>query len=94
MNKDIVLIEWVDSKGMTNWEDIDGLKSMPPCVCYTVGFLLEDNENYKTVALALSEEQLLGRLTIPTACIQSMKRLTRLTGEINGKLSHIILEEE
>jgi len=75
MNRDIVLIEWVDSKGMTNWEDIEGLEAMPPCVCYTVGFLLDDNKDYKTLSLTLSESQVLGRLTIPTVCIKKVTRL-------------------
>jgi len=75
-DKVMVLIEWVDSKGVTNiWEDIDGLEKMLPCVCYTIGFLLEDNDEYKTVVLTLSEEQLLGRLTIPSGCIKSVSKL-------------------
>lgn len=75
MEKEMVLIEWIDSKGMTNWEDIDGLEPMPPCVCYTVGFLLDDNKDYKTVVLTLSKEQILGRLTIPSCCITSIRKL-------------------
>ena len=73
--RDIVLIEWVDSKGMPNWEDLEGLEAMPPCVCYTVGFLLDDKEDYKTVALATRENQVLGRLTIPVVSIRSMKKV-------------------
>ena len=69
----IVLIKWVDSKGMTNWEDLEGIEAMPPCVCHTVGFLLDDNKDYKTLALTISEKQVLGRLTIPVRCIESIK---------------------
>ena len=75
MDKDIVLIEWVDSKGLTSWEHLDDIETMPPCICYTVGFLLDDKEDYKTVVLTLSETQILGRLTIPAGCIKSIKKL-------------------
>ncbi len=75
MDKDIVLIEWVDSKGMERWEYLDGLEPMPPCVCYSVGFLIEDNKDYKTIALGLSDTQVLGRTTIPTGCIKDLKKL-------------------
>ena len=29
-NKDIVLIEWWDSKGMERWEYLDEIATMPP----------------------------------------------------------------
>jgi len=32
MDKDIVLIEWVDSKGMERWEYLDEMEPMSPCV--------------------------------------------------------------
>jgi len=65
MDRDIVLIEWVDSKGMNRWEYLDEIEPMPPCVCYTVGFIIENNKDYKTIALGLSDTQVLGRTTIP-----------------------------
>ena len=75
INKDIVLIEWVDSKGMERWEYLDGLEPMPPCICYSVGFIIEDNPDYKTLALGLSDTQVLGRTTIPSGCIRKIERL-------------------
>ncbi|KKN60882.1 hypothetical protein LCGC14_0527530 [marine sediment metagenome] len=75
MNLDIVLIEWIDSKGLTNWEDLEGLEPMPPCICHTVGFLLDDNEEYKTILMTSSETQILGRMTIPSVAIKSIKKL-------------------
>lgn len=75
INKDIILIEWLDSKGMERWEYLDEIKSMPPCICYSVGFLIEDNPDYKTLALGLSEVQVLGRTTIPSGCIKSIQKL-------------------
>ena len=75
MDKDIVLIEWVDSKGMERWEYLDEIEPMPPCICYSVGFIIEDSKDYKTIALGLSDTQVLGRTTIPSGCIRSLKKL-------------------
>jgi len=75
MNKDIVLIEWVDSKGLERWEYLDEIEPLPPCTCYTVGFMIDDSDEYKTLALGLSETQVLGRTTIPISCIKSIKKL-------------------
>ncbi len=75
MDKDIVLIEWLDSKGMERWEYLDEIEPMPPCACYTVGFLIEDNAEYKTIALGLSDTQVLGRTSIPVGCIRSIGKL-------------------
>ena len=75
MNKDIVLIEWVDSKGMERWEYLDEIESIRPSLCYSVGFMIEDTAEYKTIALGLSDTQVLGRTTIPAGCIKSIKKL-------------------
>ena len=75
MGKEIVLIEWLDSKGLTQWELLDEIKPMPPCVCFSVGFLFDDNEEYKTILMTSSENQILGRLTIPSVAIKSIKKL-------------------
>ncbi len=75
MKYKIVLIEWLDSKGMERWEYLDEIKQMPPCICYSVGFIIDNNKNYKTIALGLSGNQVLGRTTIPSGCIRSLKKL-------------------
>ena len=38
MDKDIVLIEWVDSKGMERWEYLDEIEPMSPCVNLSLVF--------------------------------------------------------
>jgi len=83
-NKEIVLIEWVDSKGMERWEYLDEIEPILPCVCRSVGFMIEDNPEYKTIALGLSDTQVLGRTTIPSGCIKSIKRLAVASPMIVG----------
>ncbi len=75
MNKEIVLIEWVDSKGVNRWEYLDDIEPMPPCICYAVGFIIEDATDYKTLALGFHLTQVLGRTTIPVGCIRNIKKL-------------------
>jgi len=75
MNKEIVLIEWVDSKGLERWEYLDEIDPLPPCLCYSVGFIIENHPDYKTIALGLSDTQVLGRMTIPSGCIKNIKKL-------------------
>jgi len=75
VDKDIVLIEWMDSKGLERWEYLDEIEPMPPCICQSVGFIIGDNDDYKTLALGLSENQVLGRTTIPSGCIRTIKKL-------------------
>ncbi|MQY61416.1 hypothetical protein GH153_06235 [bacterium] len=69
-----VLIEWVDSKGDSReWEYLDEIESIQPSKCISIGFLLEDTPKYKTIAQNLSENQILGRITIPTCSILKIK---------------------
>jgi hypothetical protein len=69
-------IEWIDSKrGDSGWEYRDGLSSLLPAKCKTIGFLLEDTPAYKTVAPTISETQILGRISIPCCCILKVKKL-------------------
>ena len=74
-DKQIVLIEWVDSKGLERWEYLDEIEPLLPSICYSVGFLIEDNPDYKTIALGMSDTQILGRTTIPSGCIRSIKKM-------------------
>ena len=71
-----VEITWIDSKGVTSaWEFKDELEPLEPCECRSVGYLIEDNKEYKTIAQSDSKEQVMGRLTIPAACIKKMRYL-------------------
>lgn len=67
-----IIIEWVDSKGVTSvWEDRDDLESMGVCLCKTIGFVTELTDEYVTVAQSVSDDQVLGRISIPMVSIMS-----------------------
>lgn len=72
----LVAIDWIDSKGATDrWEFKQDLPPLEPSRCTTVGFILEETPTYKTVAHTVSDEQVLGRITIPVRAILKQKLL-------------------
>jgi len=72
----LVLVTWLDSWADTNSRKYqDECGKMTPAHCQTVGFLLADRKGYITVAATLSQNQLLGRLTIPRGCIVKIEKL-------------------
>lgn len=71
-----VLIKWVDSKGVSNcWELLDELEPMQPCLCLSIGFIIEDTKEYVTIAQSMEESQVCGRMTIPKCAIKSIQDL-------------------
>lgn len=69
----LVEIKWVDSNSSDNiWEYLDDLESLRPVQCNSVGYLVENDENYKTLAQSISHNQVLGRITIPIGSIESI----------------------
>jgi len=71
-----VIIEWMDSVGVTDsWENWDALEPMEPARITTVGFLICEDATSKTVAQSVSEKQVVGRICIPAGTIASMKRI-------------------
>lgn len=74
--KEIVFIEWLDSKGITNqWEYLDEIDPIKPDKCLSVGFLLEKAREYVTIAQTVGEAQVIGRTTIPCCSIKRIKKL-------------------
>ncbi len=71
-----VQIEWIDSaSGPGDWERWDKLEPLEPIKCKTVGYLIEDAEDYKIVASTISKDFVDGRIAIPAVCILKVKVL-------------------
>jgi hypothetical protein len=71
-----VEIYWIDSKSSPNeGEYLDGLEPLKPPLCRSVGFLIEETPEYKTIVHTISTSQILGRITIPNCCIKKVKVL-------------------
>jgi hypothetical protein len=57
----LVKICWHDSKGVvSSWEYKDELSPLLPVEVFSVGYLIDDNKDYKTIAQSVSETQVLG----------------------------------
>ena len=69
----IVKITWIDAIGVTpDWEHKDDIKPMKPVIVTSVGYLLDDNKEYKTILQSDSDDVMCGRLTIPVCCIKKI----------------------
>jgi len=69
-------ITWFDSKGITpSWEYRDELEPLKPTVISSIGYLLEDTTDYKTIAQSVSADQVLGRTSIPTVSIKNIRKI-------------------
>jgi len=69
----LISVVWEDSFGITgSWEYIEDLEPMPQVTCYSVGYLLEETDDYITIVQSVSKKQILGRLTIPQGAISAM----------------------
>jgi hypothetical protein len=76
MKLEKVEITWLDSKGITpSWEYRDGLESLKPTIVTSIGYLLEDATEYKTIAQSISADQVLGRTTIPVVSIKNIRKI-------------------
>jgi hypothetical protein len=72
----LVLIEWVDSQQSVGWTRDE--PAPKPMKCRSVGWLVYDGKEMKTVAATMSEEESPQRtleMTIPTCSITKIKPL-------------------
>lgn len=77
----LVLVEWLDSKRTDpGWEHLEGILPFFPARRFSVGFLTDNQKDYKTLAQSLNttkdNAQVIGQITIPACAIV---RLTRLS---------------
>ena len=72
----IVEIEWVDSCSKDIiWECKDGLESIVPLPCVSIGYLLEKTKTHITIAQTLSRQAVARRFTIPIGCVKKIRRV-------------------
>lgn len=84
MAPDLVRIEWVDSgQPIPGWQWLSELDKRRPHRCVSVGFLVQDDEQTKVLAPNLGSsngdgewDQASGLITIPTAAVMRLEKLT------------------
>lgn len=80
----LVLIEWLDSgQPIPRWQWLSDIKPRRPHRCVSVGFLIQDDDETKTLAPNLGAsagdtdwDQASGLTTIPTSAVQRMEPLS------------------
>ena len=77
----IVIVEWVDSiRGAFSWDDID-TERKTPANCVSIGFLVGDHKDVKTICPNIgvedewTKETGLGAITIPAKAIISLREI-------------------
>jgi hypothetical protein len=77
------MIEWLDSgQPIPGWQWLSDVQPRQPHRCISVGFLIQDDELSKVLAPNLGAstpegwDQASGTMTIPTAAVQKLERLT------------------
>lgn len=74
--RNLIEIKWIDSNSSASeWEYLSDLEPLEPVQCHSVGYLIEDNKDYKTLVQSISHNQILGRITIPFCSILSIADL-------------------
>ena len=79
----LVIVEWLDTNSGCEWEDPEELENWEPALCYSVGWIINENDDY-VVILADHSEAGRGRhekpgygghRAIPRGCIKRVRRI-------------------
>ena len=75
----IVLVNWLDSNSNSAWHNITEAKHLRPSPCVTIGYVLEDTEEYITIAssFATENDSVSDVICIPKFAVQSIETIRR-----------------
>jgi len=81
--EELVIVKWIDiQSASSHWQSPEDCKELRPADCATIGWILEENETYITLASDISiqvsqgnEEGYGGVICIPKGCITETVRL-------------------
>lgn len=76
----LVAVDWTDAMGFQDWKPLEEAIRQKPAKCTTVGFLLNDNPEFVTIAQTISHSEAKvdivdGVLCIPRPGIQKVTYL-------------------
>lgn len=73
-----IYVKWLDSVITENsgWLFKEDFEELKPSVCETIGFLFSDKKDYITIAQNISDDQILGIITIAKSVILEQKNLS------------------
>jgi hypothetical protein len=81
MHPEAVLVEWADSRQPTNaWERLTDTAAREYCRCYSVGFVVQDDQDVIALAASVAdlgeEAQATGVIVIPRVAVLNRTVLT------------------
>ena len=73
MKKKILYIEWIDAFSTDEWCEKEELEEEE--LCFSVGWLIDENKKYITIATSVNGEDGCGYISIPKGCIIKKHRI-------------------
>ena len=73
-----VYVEWVDAKGISGWvdlEDADDVSKLCRRLCYSVGFVCHEDDDFLTLTYGFTDGSVLDRISIPKCSIKKRRRV-------------------
>lgn len=72
----IVLVNWIDTKGVDDWQAVEEAAKVEPVRCVSVGHLLKKTRWHVIICISLtSDGSAGGTWAIHRKCIESLKEL-------------------
>jgi hypothetical protein len=71
-----VLVVWVDpTSGTHGWKDLKDVAAIKPPVANSVGWIVNETDEFLTLISHQSEDEVDGEVCIPRACIRQVQEL-------------------
>jgi hypothetical protein len=75
-DRDIYIIDWLDHTGDSGWFDNDSVKKEKPITARTIGYLVEENDEYYKLVDTITNDNGVGGLSIILkSCVQDIWQL-------------------
>ena len=75
----IVKVNWLDSNSNGGWHDITSAKHIRPSLCITIGYVIDEADDYITIAssLAVINDSVSDVMCIPKFAVSSIETIRR-----------------
>ncbi len=69
----IVVVEWVDATGHTEWVDKGDVLQQEICTFKSVGYLVQNTKDFIQIAQSVGDDMVSNTLLIPKRCVRSIE---------------------
>lgn len=71
----LVEVWWLDSHGRDGWTKYGDPVDPRAAACKTVGYVLDETDEFLTVASSIGDDQFCQEMSIPKGCVRKVRRL-------------------